>query len=330
MPPYTTKEMGEGVLQINLDQDKAPKCDLYVTQQRKEEGFFNNIKKWREEGSKVISDADDWYLGVPTYNPAFSKIIGFDYKYEASDYGIKCTRTKQPYSLAAMLKSFALSDALTVSTPFLAEGYARYNKNVYVLRNYLNWDMWKDITPAYEQKRERIRIGYMGDAKWHSKDLEVVRGLGEWLRENHPNVDFVSAGGELTHDILKIPEDQRITYPKIHFREMKLPEITATFDIGIVPLELNKFNEGKSHLKGMEYAACGIPTVVSPTESYRYWIDDEIGFTVKKNRNFYQYLDLLINDTELRIKMGKAARKKAREHSIDKHVKEWEEVYTSV
>jgi hypothetical protein len=44
----------------------------------------------------------------------------------------------------------------------------------------------------------------------------------------------------------------------------------AGVDIGIVPLEARDYNRAKSALKGMEYAACGIPFVASPSPEYAW------------------------------------------------------------
>ena len=38
-----------------------------------------------------------------------------------------------------------------------------------------------------------------------------------------------------------------------------------TFDVGVVPLQQNLFNDCKSWIKGIEYAAAGIPFVVTHT-----------------------------------------------------------------
>ena len=42
----------------------------------------------------------------------------------------------------------------------------------------------------------------------------------------------------------------------------------AQLDTGIVPLQRSRFNEAKSNLKGLEYAALGVPFVASPTAEY--------------------------------------------------------------
>jgi len=47
------------------------------------------------------------------------------------------------------------------------------------------------------------------------------------------------------------------------------PSLLSGFHIGLVPLVPSPFNEAKSYLKGLEYAAAGIPFIATPTAEYR-------------------------------------------------------------
>jgi glycosyltransferase involved in cell wall biosynthesis len=170
----------------------------------------------------------------------------------------------------------------------------------------------------------------MGAFDFRLGDLHVLRGVvGPWLG-SHPDIDFVVAGPnpERTHDLLGIPEGQRISVPGVDFSSGRLPEITAVMDIGLVPLEAGHFNEGKSHLKGMEYAACGIPCIATPTESYRYWLDEGVnGLFASKPQDWRRGLETLVGDDAFRRECGRRARQKARAHTIQEHWTKWASVY---
>ncbi len=84
------------------------------------------------------------------------------------------------------------------------------------------------------------------------------------------------------------------------------------FDIGLYPLPSNKWIEGKSGLKAIQYLAFGIPTVASNVGNTPNVIDHEInGILVNKKDEWIKSLKKLINNPKLRIQMGENARKKA-------------------
>lgn len=363
MPPYRVVEKDNGETLILWDigaGHRLPDADVYVLQRRMEPSWLPVIQAIRGAGRVVVAETDDWFLGTPAYNPAFVGTRPWTRSFAIDgDDRMLIRRKRRHVNRNNMHATFAAADHLTVSTEFLAEKYARYNQNVTVLPNYLDWEMWEHVTPQYEVERPRVRVGWMGKLKWREGDLRVLHGLiGPWL-ERYPHVEFVSAGETLiqpdedgyvagehhprqeVHDFLGIPADRRVTYQEALFHPDRrrgaedtrplLADIIATMDIGLVPLEQNGFNEAKSHLKGLEYAACGIPCVATPTGSYRGWIDEgDNGFLAQRPRDWLRALDLLVNDDTLRREMGRKARAKAQEHTIQRNAWRWEELYSGL
>jgi glycosyltransferase involved in cell wall biosynthesis len=281
-------------------------ADLWVLQRSHLNGFRGS------RGKKVIGDQDDSFH-LPKWHRAYKHRVALQH--------------------AAVNEGYRHVDAMTVSTPQLAEDYADHCDDIHILRNYLDWEMWESVEQQSEVERPRLRIGWMGAYDFHQGDIHMLRGiLGPWL-EQHPDVDFVVAGpsAEKTHDALGIPKGQRVSIDGVAFGSSRLPEITAVMDIGIVPLEPNRFNEAKSHLKGMEYAACGIPCIASPTESYRYWIKEGVnGLFASKPGEWRAALESFVDDDAFRRDCGRNARLQASEHTIDKHIDKWEQVYLAV
>ena len=311
---YWTYKKGEAPLPLgeqyfsyetmfNLDGIEA---DLWVVQRH------HCARLLGSRGKVLIGEQDDNSMHIPKWHRSYAK------KHVANE---------------AMHEGFRHCDALTVSTPQIAEDYAHLNDNIYVLRNYLDWEMWEDVEQQSEVERGRIRVGWMGAYDFRVGDLHVLRGVvGPWLG-SHPNVDFVVAGpnAELTHELLGVPVGQRVTVQGVDFSSGRLPEITASMDIGLVPLDPGRFNEGKSHLKGMEYAACGIPCIATPTESYRYWIEEGVnGLFASKPAHWRNALETLVGDDAYRRECGRRARRKAAEHTIQEHWQEWADVYMAV
>lgn len=321
---------GKVPLQVPLPQGDIPDefaADVYVFQRRLERWFpvgrrhrttFGVVEviRWLKQNNKtVVVEVDDWmHNSLPRDAPALDALrrlphLGFD----------------------ALKQSVGLADILTVSTPALAEAYGR--PNTHVLPNFLNWPTWEHVEPVYDRDRGSVRVGWMGALKYRGRDLEVLRGLiGPWLRK-HPEVVFVSVGeperpepGTNVHDYLGIPHDQRLTFPYQVFPGHA--ETTQEIDIGLVPLHPGLFNECKSALKGMEYAACGIPCIATPTGSYREWVEPGVnGLLARKPRQWLAALDEMLAGNVWRD-MGRAARAKAEQHTIQNNWRLWQEVYT--
>jgi glycosyltransferase involved in cell wall biosynthesis len=292
-------------------------ADVYVFQQRFEFWVPSAIRLLRRAGKVVVGETCDLYDGLDPGSPAAKTLAKFS--------GV--------WSVAAMNEGFAFSNAVTVSTPALAEHYGRYNRDVRVLPAYLDWGMWESVELQCEVERPRIRVGWMGWLPTRGRDMDVLRGwLPAWL-QRHPNVEFVSIGerpGEQrVHTHLSVPKWQRATVEGVPFH--RLAEIVPTVDIGLVPLEFNEFNECKSWLKGLEYAACGIPCVATPTEQYRDFVHPgDNGLLATTPEDWMAALDLLVSDEELRRSMGRAARRKAETMTLQNHAGLWESTYQSL
>lgn len=307
-----TKELQLPVPDATGDVPSWFDADVYVCQRRLENFWPGHIRWLQSHGKKVVIELDDWYDELPFAAPAL-KIL---------------ERRKDEISIAALNESVELADIVTVSTPKLAELYGERNPSVHVLPNFLNWVWWKDIKPVYERDRGRIRIGWMGWRQWRGRDLEILRGvIGPWL-ERHPECTFVNVGKDDLREYLGIPEDQYEFAPGDVFPRHSVP--TSKIDIGLVPLERTTFNECKSHLKGMEYAACGIPCIASPTEPYREWVEEDVnGFLAAKPKDWFNALDAMIEGDRWRV-MGAAARAKAERHTIQENWHLWDAVYSQL
>lgn len=284
---------------LNID------ADIYVMQRQTHPALPVIARDMvKLQGKCVVGEVDDWFLGLSSMQ---------DIGHQAT---VKYYRV--------MPKILAECTGVTVSTPTLATGYkTRTRAPIAVIENTLNWDTWRDVVVP---PSDRLRVGWMGGTGWHLKDLELLRGVvGPWVAA-HPEVDFVAAGDGHTHEILGIPKAQRITYPTVpHDR---LPEITATMDIGLVPLAKSRFNDAKSYLKGLEYAACGIPCIASPVAEYRRWVDPGVnGFLAEKPKDWLKYLTIMASDRGMRERMGAAARAQAERHTIQTKVHAWHDFY---
>jgi glycosyltransferase involved in cell wall biosynthesis len=88
-------------------------------------------------------------------------------------------------------------------------------------------------------------------------------------------------------------------------------ECLRQFDIGLMPLPDDNFTRGKGGYKLLQYMAMGLPVVASPVEINCELVDDgKNGFLADTSNEWVQCLSRLVEDVDLRQRMGQAGRKK--------------------
>jgi glycosyltransferase involved in cell wall biosynthesis len=93
------------------------------------------------------------------------------------------------------------------------------------------------------------------------------------------------------------------------WRESTEVDDLRRIDIGLYPLPDEPWVYGKSGLKALQYMALGIPTVASAVGMNFKVIEDGVsGFLVKDDHEWITIIERLINDPDLRARVGEASR----------------------
>ncbi len=80
--------------------------------------------------------------------------------------------------------------------------------------------------------------------------------------------------------------------------------------IGVMPLEDTEWARGKCGLKLLQYLAVGLPAVASPVGvNGEILVNGENGFLASTAQEWYERLELLCRDPQLRTRMGQAGRR---------------------
>jgi glycosyltransferase involved in cell wall biosynthesis len=83
----------------------------------------------------------------------------------------------------------------------------------------------------------------------------------------------------------------------------------SQIDLGIMPLPDDNWSKGKCGLKALQYMALGIPTICSPVGVNSTIIKDGVnGFIAADRSQWLEKLRLLMHDTALRERIGRAGR----------------------
>jgi glycosyltransferase involved in cell wall biosynthesis len=202
------------------------------------------------------------------------------------------------------------SSEVIVSNAFLQERVATLNPHVSVIPTPVDTTYYK---PAKKNRDGRpVLIGWTGT----SGNLYYLRGIMdvfEKLWEEGENFKL--------RIICNIPEqDYGIDMTKgyTEFREWKLRDEIKNFneiDIGIMPLTDDDWTRGKAGFKILQFMASGIPIVASPVGvNSEIVIHEENGFLARTEEEWVRFLKGLIEDGDLRDRMGENGRERIEKH----------------
>lgn len=291
-----------------VDFETWQRADVLVNQLLHNPATADDWLRWCDGGEKLcVWEADDDITAVHR-SP-----------YHGSAYD-------DPETLPRMIRMIEASHLVTVSTDALADVYSKYNRNVVVLPNAVpDWLVDLPLLHAPAGYWPLI-LGYTGSAS-HTDDYAAWSvTLAEWMR-HHADKTLLHYWG-----LSRRPDGMPVTWRTRVYPWEKLTENylrLLRMDVGVAPLEHTTFNRGKSPIKAMEYAALGIPAVVTDHPVYAGTvIHGETGFLCRTTKQWVTALARLWSDPELRRGMGENARALARARFLaSQAVTGWERAY---
>jgi glycosyltransferase involved in cell wall biosynthesis len=246
--------------------------------------------------AKLVFDFDDaiWLADTSSFNQRFRFL-------------------KSPSKIPRILKA---ADLVLAGNSYLAE-YARpFNPHVQIVPTTIDTDSY---TPRARPRDDgRVCVGWSGSFST-IRDFRLSLPTLRRLRARFGDqVQFKVIGdGSFRDDALGI-----VGQPwKADTEVADLHEI----DIGMMPLPDNDWSRGKCGLKGLQYMALGIPTLMSPVGVNAEIIDPgKNGFLPRTDEEWEQALARLIEAPALRAEIGAAGRRRVVEHYS---VRAWRDRY---
>lgn len=293
------------------------KFDTVVFQLIWHDALNHVIEILKTIGVKTVMEVDDDYFALPFDNPSW---ISFHPKIAVrkhADGNVWGTRYKFKVNtkMDTFKQAMKMVDLIQVSTPELAETYKQFG-NIVILENCVENELYDAVL---KRKNKKPVIGWFG-TRTHKADLEITRGC-------YPSQDkfnlLLAGWPEVADMVFKNFINLEVIQP---YRIEELPSIIKKCDFGIAPLVDCRFNSGKSDLKAVEFGAAGLPVIASDVAPYRRWVKHGInGFLVKKNKTKFwiRYMQQLIDDPELRLRMGAEAKKDAIKRDINNNLDKW-------
>lgn len=194
----------------------------------------------------------------------------------------------------------ALSDRVIAGNNVLADYARRFNTNVEVIPTTIDTDEYRAVTKTREP--EPITIGWTGSLTT-IKHFELAVPFLRALKARY--------GGRLAIDVIGDASyvNEALGIRGVEWRRDQEVDRLSKIDIGIMPLPDDEWSKGKCGLKGLQYMALGIPSLLSPIgvnrEIVRHWVN---GFLPTTDDEWVEQIDALIRSRELRQRVGAAGR----------------------
>lgn len=287
------------------------------------------IAMW-DQGKRIVCEVDDNYLAPPKYNPVMS--VNFT------------KRTQEEIA-----RAFAPFDDIIVTTPYLRDVYTKAFRALgvkplpefHICGNHISPQMAATTPEPYDGP---VRVGWMGsDSHW--RDIRLA----------YPAFEAAAAEGA---EIVIIGYDPK-WWPQCGNRQWKGPYAGREFgfnythipwvnpaqwerspfpiDIGICPLERNKFTLGKSDVKVLDYALAGAAVVCSDTVYGDTIRHGETGLLVRRRqtaaamKEMGEHVLQLVRDAKMRRELAGNLRQYVNEERVitqPHNLNPWKEAIT--
>lgn len=270
----------------------------------------------RRSGQVIVQDVDDHFWALDPKNRA----------YFTTDARRNPGENRDHY-----LAAVTAASAVTVSTPHLADAVRRLGVRVpvHVLPNHVEVEAFRQVREERPQRPSPV-LGWVGATAWRSGDVETLRGILGPVLDRHDLRAF--HGGHLEGPLESTfayqagiaPE--RVAVEGMHPIDT-YPSLFGGLDVGLVPLRDVAFNRAKSWIKGLEYAAAGVPFVAADLPEYvRLQAAHGIGRVARRPRDWIRHLSALMDEGN-RAERAAEGLEAVKALDIAQGVRNWRDLY---
>ena len=207
------------------------------------------------------------------------------------------------------LKSFGkvaticrLSAVVLANSPSHRAFARRHNANVWEIPSLVDGGLY---TPAAADGKEKVCVGWTGSPST-VPNLQLIRGA---LREisRRPDVELRLIGSR----DFGLPD---VPHVGVEWRADHEIDDLRRLDVGLVPVPMTPWAPHKFYLKLIQYMALGVPAVATPLGCNPLVIEHgENGFLADSESDWLRTLNRLVDDPELRARVGARAAELAHE-----------------
>lgn len=287
--------------------------DALIISQPWNDAYLNIIERCRSHYRiPCIIDVDDLVNDLPSDHPDY-----MSFKTNRLNQIIQC------------------ANHVVYSTDFLKHRLGHLNKNHTVISNSISADIYRDYQPRQKPYKNAFTIGWTGGQSHRSDQYYTfLDDLRRFLREKQDAKAYFHI---LCPDILLKEFGTQIIYEPTPCEFLDYPAVSATypFDVCLVGLTDNNFNNAKSDLKLLEMAPNLIPLIASPRSDFirhkdkniMLYADSSTAGAITGHKTWYEQLVFAYENRELMAHMAQDAKDYVLTNRLSTHAScEWDEV----
>ena len=270
------------------------------------EAFFTGSyyfeKKISKKGKRMIFDFDDaiWIDNISNSNKSFAFLKD-------------ASKTSNIIDLC---------DVVFAGNEYLKNYAAQFNQNIVVIPTTIDTNEYRQIRKISQNK---VVIGWSGSITT-IQHFEYAISVLKKLKNKYADRIEIKVIGDANYT------NSELDIKGLGWNKKTEIEDLCSFDIGIMPLPNDEWAKGKCGLKGLQYMALEIPTIMSPVGVNIEIIEDGLnGFLASSDDEWIEKLSKLIESKELREKIGKAGRQTVNEkYSVEANKQKYLNAFNSL
>lgn len=275
---------------------------LFIFREALMTGSIRFEKAFSKSKAKLIYDFDD-AIWIPNVSDANKR---FEFLKDYSKTG----------------KLIQLCDMVFAGNQYLADYASKFNNNVKIIPTTIDTE---EYVNQRIEKSNKICIGWSGSITTIQHFEYAVPFLKEVKKKFGDLIELRIIG-----DSSYINEE--LSIKGLAWNKQTEIQDLSYFDIGIMPLPDDEWAKGKCGLKGLQYMALEIPTIMSPVGvNSEIIIDGKNGFLAATEEEWIDRISMLIESEELRLRLGKEGRTTVQEfYSIDANKEKYRSLFTTL
>jgi Flp pilus assembly protein TadD len=250
--------------------------------------LINGINACIQQGKPYAVDIDQDYFHLPQEHPAYGH------------FGPGNPRAMQALKII-------LAEAQWVSVPAagLVDTYQPYSRRVEIIPPFWSREnrLWEKPSP----RRRSLNVGWIGTAAERADLLTIQHDLVKFIQET-PDAQLILAGDPGAYEAFdQLPEARRLFLPASSAED--IPYLLSQFDLLLIPLLDNPYNQSRSDQALMEAGVRRLPWIASPIPAYREW--EAGGILIEQSDSWCSAFVRLAGSAQAREELGRAGRQKA-------------------